>query len=450
MSERVMPHDLMAERALLGAVLVDNDLLASIVPIVDVGDFYRAAHGQVYGEMLALSQKASPIDPITLRAVLEGKGLLESVGGPSYITGLTDGVPRSSHIEAYATIVSEQAKRRAIIRAANDLVSAAYDGEDAPADLVDAAGQQIFALGQQKAHGGLRPIGSWIGTTVDALMHRGASDHVALAGLPTGFDALDRLLPAGGFAPANLIIIAGRPSSGKTSLTLNIADHVAVDLQRVVAIFSLEMSGDELAVRYLAARAQVNGTRLTQGTLGDLEYERLGQALTTVTEAPIHVDDTGDIGVFEIRAKARALKRSIGLDLVMVDYLQLLQAPVESKRRGEVNRTQQVAQMSRSLKMLAKELHVPVIALSQLSRAPEGRKDKRPMLSDLRESGAIEQDADVVIFTHRDEMYGQTDKNRGLAELIVAKQRNGPVGAVEVGWIGQQTRFTNLKSPEMF
>lgn len=442
--ERVTPHDLSMERGVLGAVLVSSDLLATVMVRLSPAAFYRSAHRLIYQAMLALNADGQPIDVLTVASELTKAGSLEDCGGIAYIASLTDGVPRSSNIDAYATRVLELAALRELIRVSSDMIDEAYQQREDPEVILDRAANKVLALAQGRAAGALVPM-SEIEPLLLPIIERHANKDQSTVGVSTGFSQLDRLL--WGLKPGQLIIVAARPSMGKTSLVMNIASHVGLTQGKTVAVFSLEMSKEELGIRLLASEAQVSSARLLRGTMMDSEYTRIAEVLTPIGESKIYVDDTAEATPFEVRAKARALKASsAGLSLIIVDYLQLMHV---SDGRVE-NRTQEISKMTRGLRAMAKELQVPVIVLSQLSRESEKRQDKRPTLSDLRDGGSIEQDADVVMFIHRDEVYKPTDQNRGKAEIIIAKHRGGQQGVVNLNWIGEQTRFSDLNSAEMF
>ncbi len=443
-SLRRLPSDLSAEKAVLGAVLISNELLATVMVRLSPAAFFRDAHTRIYKAMLVLNGTGDPIDILTIGSVLTKSGEIDEVGGYPYLSQLTDGVPKASNIEAYANRVTQLASMRQLIKISNEMMSDAYEDSEHPDAVLDRAANKVLALAQGRAAGALVPM-SEIEPLLLPIIERHANKDASVVGVSTGFSQLDRLL--WGMKPGQLIIVAGRPSMGKTSFVMNVAEHVGMDQNKTVAVFSLEMSKDELGIRLLASRAQVSGARLLRGTAMDSEYERIAQVLTPIGQSPIYVDDTAEATPFEIRAKARALKASpAGLSLIVVDYLQLMHV---TEGRVE-NRTQEISQMTRGLRAMAKELQVPVIVLSQLSRESEKRQNKRPMLSDLRESGSIEQDADVVMFIHREEVYKASDSNRGKAEIIIAKHRGGQQGVVELNWTGEQTRFHDLASQEMF
>jgi replicative DNA helicase len=388
---------------------------------------------------VALSERGDAIDFITLKEELGRAGELDEVGGPAYIASLADGVPRSANVEYYARIVKEKSTLRNLIHSANKILAEAYQAEQEPDLLLDEAERAIFAIAEDRIREGFVPLKHLVQSSFERIekLHQQKG---AITGVPSGFADLDQLTT--GFQPSDLIVVAARPSMGKTSFVLNVAQHVATHSPRTVGFFSLEMSKDQLFMRLLTAEARIDAHRFRTGMLSEKDYGRLSQALGVLAEARVFIDDSASIGVLEMRAKARRLKAEHGLDLLIIDYLQLMQG------RGRFeSRQQEVSAISRALKGLAKELQVPVIALSQLSRAPEGRGDHKPQLSDLRESGAIEQDADVVLFIYRAEVYDRDQtkpEEQGIAEIIIGKQRNGPIGSVKLTFLNQYTRFENL------
>jgi replicative DNA helicase len=437
--ERTLPHNLEAEKCVLGAILLQNETFNQAAELIDSRDFFRDAHRRIFDKMVALSERNQPIDFVTLKEELVRSGELEEVGGPAYVASLVDGVPRSANVEYYARIVKEKATLRNLIHSANRIAAQAYDA-DRDADLVlDEAERAIFEIAEDRIRAGFVPLRDLVQssfTTIEKLQeHKGL-----VTGVPSGFVDLDEL--TAGFQPADLVIVAGRPSMGKTSLVLNVAAHVGIHAGLTVGVFSLEMSKEQLFLRMLTSEARIDAHRFRTGFLSDRDYGRLSASLGTLAEARVFIDDTAAIGVLEMRAKARRLLAEHGLHLLVVDYIQLMQG------RGRFeNRQQEIASISRSLKQLAKELNVPILALSQLSRAPEARSDRRPQLADLRESGALEQDADVVLFIYRAELYDKDEtkaEDQGVAELIVGKQRNGPTGTVRLTFLKEYTRFENL------
>ena len=438
-TQRKLPHNLEAEKCVLGAVLINNDKFNYAAELIDAGDFFRDAHRRIFDKMVNLSERGQVIDLVTLKEELGRTGDLDDVGGPAYIAALIDGVPGSTHVEHYARIVKEKSTLRSLIQSANRILKSAYEAETDAEVQLDQAEKEIFEIADDQIQEGfvsLRDLVPGSMETVEKLQsHQGL-----LTGMPSGFTDLDKL--TSGFQPSDLVIIAARPSMGKTSLALNIAQHIGVKTERSVGVFSLEMSKEQLFLRMLTAEARIDAQHFRGGQkLGEQEYRKISQALNTLGEAKVFIDDSAGVGVLEMRAKARRLKQEHGLDMLIVDYIQLMQG------RGRYeNRTLELASISRALKGLAKELQIPILVLSQLSRAPEARKDHRPQLSDLRESGALEQDADVVIFIYRDDQYNPNPENENTAELLVSKQRNGPTGVVKLAFLKEMTRFENQTS----
>ncbi len=435
-SERSLPHNLEAERCVLGAVLIHNDAFNQAAQLIDADDFFRDAHRRVFDKMVDLNERGEVIDLVTLKDELDRSGDLDGVGGPAYIAGLVDGVPRSTHVEYYAHIVKEKSTRRQIIFAANEILQTAYAGEGGAETVLDKAEQAIFRIADDSVHTGFVALHDLVAASHANIEKLQAGDG-AVTGVPSGFADLDKLTR--GFQPSDLVLVAARPSMGKTALVLNIAQHLGVHTDMTVGVFSLEMSKEQLFMRMLTTEAGIDSHKFRGGFLGQRDYDALAGALTRLDGAKVFIDDSPSIGVLEMRAKARRLKSEHELHLVVIDYLQLMTG------RGRFdNRTQELASISRSLKGLAKELDVPVVALSQLSRAPESRAGNRPQLSDLRESGALEQDADLVLFIFREEQYDPSPENENLAEIIIGKQRNGPTGVVRLAFLKQCTKFANL------
>lgn len=437
-AERTLPHNLEAERSVLGAILVHNDAFNLAAQVIDSRDFFRDAHRRIFDRMVALNERGAAIDFVTLKEELARAGDLDEVGGPAYVASLADGVPRATNVEYYARIVKEKSTLRNLIFAANRILTNAYEAEQEPDLILDEAESSIFSVADDRLKAGFVPMRDLVKESFPKIEQLFEQKRL-VTGTPTGFVDLDEMTR--GLQGGDLIIIAARPSMGKTSLVLNISQHVAVQPNLTVGFFSLEMSKESLFLRLLTAEAQIDSHRLMSGAIGQRDYGRISHALETLSAMRFFIDDTANIGVMEMRAKARRLKAERGLNLLVVDYIQLM----NSRGRFE-NRTLELAAISRSLKGLAKELNVPIVALSQLSRAPEARSDHRPQLSDLRESGALEQDADVVILIYRDDVYNKdpNNENAGIAELIVAKQRNGPTGVVKLAFLREQTRFANL------
>ncbi|PYR40062.1 MAG: replicative DNA helicase [Acidobacteria bacterium] len=439
-SDRTLPHNLEAERSVLGAILLHNDAFNLAAEVIDAGDFFRDAHRRIFDKMVKLSERGDAIDLVTLKEELGRAGEIDEVGGPAYIAALVDGVPRSTNVEHYARIIKEKATLRSLIFSANKILANAYEGGEEADVILDQAEHAIFAIADDKVRDGFVSLRDLAESSLDTIEKLHARKEL-VTGVPTGFTDLDEM--TSGLQPSDLVIVAARPSMGKTSLVLNMAQHVGTRTDMTVGIFSLEMSKEQLFLRMLTGEARIDAHRLRGGFLGDRDWGKLSQAIGTLSEAKIFIDDSPGIGVLEMRAKCRRLAAEHGLHMVIVDYIQLMQG------RGRFeNRTLEVASISRSLKGLAKELRVPVVVLSQLSRAPESRSDHRPQLSDLRESGALEQDADVVVFIYREDMYADRSQApsemQGVAELIIAKQRNGPTGIVRLAFIREFTRFENL------
>jgi len=439
--ERTLPHNLEAERSVLGAILVHNEAFNLAAQVIDSSDFYRDAHRRIFDKMVALNERHDAIDFITLKEELAKAGQLDEVGGPAYIASLVDGVPRATNVEYYARIVKEKSTLRNLIYAANRILNDAYEADQDSDVVLDQAESAIFSVADGRVKAGFVPMRDVVKDSFPKIEQLFEQKRL-ITGVPTGFVDLDEMTR--GLQAGDLIIVAARPSMGKTSLVLNIAQHVASLPDHSVGFFSLEMSTESLFMRLLTAEAQVDGHRLLSGAIGSRDFGRISHALETLSAMKLFIDDTANIGVLEMRAKARRLQAEHGLSLLIVDYIQLM-----SGRGRFENRTLELAAISRSLKGLAKELNVPIIVLSQLSRAPESRADHRPQLSDLRESGALEQDADVVILIYRDDVYNKdpNSPDAGTAELILAKQRNGPTGTVRLAFLREQTRFANLAQP---
>jgi replicative DNA helicase len=439
MGERSLPHNADAERTVLGAVLVDNQAFNSAAEILTRDDFYRDAHRRIFEAMATLAEKSEPIDLVTLKNELTRTQSLDGAGGVAYLAGLVEGVPRLENVLPWSRIIREASVLRNLIHASARIAQEANDAQDSADSILDRAEQAIFAIAERKIRAGLVPVKDFIKGTFESIEKLSQSKD-AITGVPTGFIDLDRM--TSGFQKGDLIILAARPSMGKTSLALNIARTAAQATAEPVAIFSLEMSKEQLVKRLIFAEARIESSLVTRGQLRDSDWGKLTTAWADLHKLPLFIDDASFLTPLELRAKCRRLKAEHGLGLIVVDYLQLM----GSGGRVE-NRQQEISSISRSLKGLAKELEVPVLALSQLSRAPEARTDRRPQLSDLRESGAIEQDADVVMFIYRDSVYKPTEENRGSAELIIAKQRNGPTDTVNLVFLREFTRFEN-RAPE--
>jgi len=439
--EKNLPHSVDAERSVLGSILLENQSINRAQEILKDSDFYQDTHRKIYKVMETLSERATAIDEITLKEELARAGVLEQVGGPAYIAALADGVPTSRHIEYYARIVKEKAILRGLIGSASGILTECYRAEDEVEQILDRAESSIFRIAQDTLSVGFLPIRTIAEASLKVIEELTESRSL-ITGLATGYEKLDEY--TAGLQKSDLIVVAARPAMGKTTFCLNVAQNAALKEARRIGVFSLEMSKEQLFLRMLCSLGRIDAHLLRTGRLSKDDWKKLTEAFARLAAAPIFIDDTAGSGVLAMRAKARRLKSEHGLDMLIIDYLQLIRG------RGRVeNRTQEISEISRSLKELAKELQIPIIAISQLSRAPETRGgDRRPQLSDLRESGAIEQDADVVLFIYREEVYKPTEDNRGKADLIIAKQRNGPIGLVPLAFIKQYTKFeTRVDEP---
>jgi replicative DNA helicase len=435
--EKTLPHNAEAERTVLGAVLVDNQAFNSAAEILGRDDFYRESHRRIFTAMASLAEKSQPIDLVTLKDELARQSALEAAGGPTYLAALVDGVPRITSVEHWCRLIKEKAVLRNLIHAGTRIVTSCYEAEDEAAVLLDRAEKSIFDIAERRIRAGFVAMSEIVKESFRTIDQLSQSKDV-VTGLATGFVDIDEM--TSGLQKGELVIVAARPAMGKTSFCLNIAQHVAMRVGETVGFFSLEMSKEQLALRLLCADARIDAHRLRTGKLNEKDWARLAKAYTDLAQSKIFIDDSATISPLEMRAKCRRLKAEHGLGLIVVDYLQLVSASGRTE-----NRQQELSAISRSMKGLAKELACPVIALSQLSRAPEARTDRRPQLSDLRESGAIEQDADIVMFIFREEEYKPSDENRGIAEIIIGKQRNGPTGSRKLAFIKEFTRFENLE-----
>ncbi len=435
--EKALPHSLDAERTVLGAILIENESFHHASEILRQDDFYRQAHQRIFARMEGLSTRGQGIDLVTLKEELARAGELEAAGGIAYLTSLVDGVPRATNVPYYSRIVKEKSVLRRLISSANRIIQSCFDEPEDTQTVLDQAEKTIFEIAEGSIRTGFEPVADIVRHTFKSIDELSEKRDM-VTGVATGFEKLEEM--TSGLQASDLIIVAARPAMGKTSFCLNVAQHAGLVGSRSVGVFSLEMSKEQLVLRMLCSEARVDMHRLRSGFVSEKDWSKLIRAVSKLSSARIFIDDSPSLSVLEMRAKARRLKLEHGLDLLVVDYLQLMQG------RGRFeNRNQEIASISRSLKALAKELNIPVVALSQLSRAPEGRGDHRPQLSDLRESGALEQDADVVVFIYREEEYNATPENKGLAELIVSKQRNGPTGVVRLAFIKEYTRFENLE-----
>ncbi|GAB4240240.1 MAG: replicative DNA helicase [Acidobacteriota bacterium] len=448
LADRSLPHSIEAERAVLGAILLDNELYYQAVGILTEHDFHHPGHRTIFRKMAELVAGSQPIDPITLHDALTRSKELEAVGGTAYLSSLLEGVPRIANLEPYARLVREKSILRQMIRRATEVLEKSYAAEEEASALLDEAQRSFLQISQEYDRGNLRSLQELL---VETVAHVSGEEPAGpITGIPTGFIELDEMTL--GLQPSDLIILAGRPGMGKTSLALNIALHAALEEQRVVGVFSLEMSAEQLAHRLLSSEARVDSHKLRSRYLSHAERDRLMEAGNRLSQARMFIDDTPGLSVMEMHSKARRLKAEHGLDLIVVDYLQLMTAAPGGRQRFD-SRQLEISYISRHLKLLAKELDVAVLALSQLSRAPEQRRgDHRPQLSDLRDSGSIEQDADVVLFVYRPELYvSEPDEDiEGIAEIIIGKQRNGPIGTIRLVFIKEFTKFANYTAREEF
>ena len=434
---KIPPSDIEAEQAVLGSMLTDKDATIAAIEVLKEDDFYREDNKLIYRAILNLYNRAEPVDIITLKSELTSMGKFDAVGGLEYLADLPEKVPTTANVERYIKIVEEKAILRNLIKTANEIINLGYDPTEEVENIMDSAEKKIFDIMQSKNQKGYSPIKDVLVDTFSQLeMLYNQKQHIT--GVPTGFADLD--YKTAGLHGSDLILLAARPAMGKTAFALNIATNAAVRAKVPVAIFSLEMSKEQLVNRVLCGEAMVDSNKVRTGKLDEQDWAKLASALGPLSESEIYIDDTPGISVMEIRAKCRKLKLEKNIGLVVIDYLQLIQG---SNKRGG-SREQEISEISRSLKILAKEINVPVIALSQLSRAPEQRPDHRPMLSDLRESGAIEQDADIVMFLYRDDYYNEDSDKKNIAEVILAKHRAGSTGTVELLWLGNYTKFVNI------
>ncbi|AGX02047.1 MULTISPECIES: replicative DNA helicase [Bacillaceae] len=437
-ADRLPPQNIEAEQAVLGAIFLEPASLTLASEMLIPEDFYRAAHQKIYNMMLKLNDEGKAVDLVTVTEELAAAKLLEDTGGVSYLSELAGSVPTAANIEYYARIVEEKSLLRRLIRTATGIAQDGYSREDEVEVLLGEAEKNILEVAQRKNAGAFHNIKDVLVRTYDNIevMHNRKGD---ITGIPTGFAELDKM--TAGFQRNDLIIVGARPSVGKTAFALNIAQNVATKTNENIAIFSLEMGAEQLVMRMLCAEGNIDAQRLRTGSLTDDDWGKLTMAMGSLSNAGIFIDDTPGVRITEIRSKCRRLKQEHGLGMILIDYLQLI---LGSGRSGE-NRQQEVSEISRSLKALARELQVPVIALSQLSRGVEQRQDKRPMMSDIRESGSIEQDADIVAFLYRDDYYDKESEDKNIIEIIIAKQRNGPVGTVQLAFVKEYNKFVNLE-----
>ncbi|NLG89702.1 MAG: replicative DNA helicase [Clostridiaceae bacterium] len=436
--EKVPPHSIEAEQSVLGSLLLDRDLLPDITALLKSEDFYLEQHKEIYEAILDLYEQNKPVDLITVSEQLTKRGTLNRVGDYEYLSNLATAVPTTANAMHYAEIIEDKSLLRKLIHAATQIQKRSYEATEEAVDILSDAEKYIYDIVQNRNQTGLLPISDVLDITFSRLeeLYNRSGEYT---GIPSGFYDLDK--KTAGFQKSDLILIAARPSMGKTSFALNIAAYAAVHKQVPVAIFSLEMSKEQLVSRIISSEVMIEMEKMRRGNLEDEDWKELANAIGVLSKAPIYIDDNAAISVMEIMSKCRRLKMRRGLGLIIIDYLQLMQ----SRRRTE-NRQQEISEISRSLKIMAKELEVPVIALSQLSRAPDIRTaNHRPILSDLRESGAIEQDADLVIFLYRDDYYNEDSEKKNITEVILAKHRNGSIGTIELAWIPQYTKFRNLE-----
>lgn len=435
---KVPPHDIEAEQAILGCMLTDRDSVIAAIEVLKEDAFYREDNKAIYAAILSLYSKNEPIDIITVKAELIETGSFERVGGLEYLASLPERVPTTANVDKYIKIVDEKAMLRNLITSANELVALGYDETEDVDRIMDMAEKKVFDLAQKKNTKGYTAIKDVLVETF-AKLEELYNSKGQLSGTPSGFKDYD--LKTSGLHDSDLVIVAARPAMGKSAFAINIATNVALQAKKGVAIFNLEMSKDQVGNRILCSEALVDSNKVRTGQLDDEDWVKLASTLTRLLEAPIYIDDTAGISIMEIRAKCRKLKIEKDIGLVVIDYLQLIQG----SGKKNASREQEISEISRSLKILAKELHIPVIALSQLSRSVEKRDDKRPMLSDLRESGSIEQDADQVIFIYRDDYYNEDSEKKNVAEIILAKHRGGSTGTVDLAWLPSYTKFANLE-----
>ncbi|TDY02377.1 replicative DNA helicase [Thiohalophilus thiocyanatoxydans] len=442
---KVPPHSIEAEQAVLGGLMIDNSSWDQVVEQVSESDFYRRDHRLIFSAIAALAEEANPCDVVTLSEWLQQRNQLDAAGGMSYLGGLAKNTPTAANIKAYAAIVRERSVLRQLTRVATEIGNLAYNPEGrSSAEVLDQAEKAVFDIAEQGAHNrsGYVGIKELLVKAVDRIdtLYQSSS---AYTGVPTGYTDFDDM--TSGLQNSDLIIIAGRPSMGKTSFAMNLVENAAIKHQTPVAVFSMEMPGEQLVMRMMSSLGRIDQHKIRTGKLDDADWPRLTSAVGILNEAPIYIDDTPGLSPMEVRSRARRIKREHGLGLIVIDYLQLMQVSGNTE-----NRATEISEISRGLKGLAKELNVPVITLSQLNRSLEQRPNKRPVMSDLRESGAIEQDADVIVFIYRDEVYDEESSDKGTAEIIISKQRNGPIGTTRLTFLGQYTKFENYISGDNY
>ena len=432
---RIPPHSVESEQSILGSIILDKEAIITVAETIQPMDFYKEAHKIIYESMLKLNSNNEPIDLITLIEELRKEGHLDSIGGISYLTSLSTIVPTTSNVKYYANIVKEKSVMRQLIKASNEIINLGYDASTDVQEILDKAEKNIFDISQEKSGDDIQPINVVLQDTFE-MIEKLCTDKSEVTGITTGFADLNKKI--NGLQRTDLILLAARPAMGKTAFSLNLVQNAALKGDASVAVFSLEMSKEQLVQRMLSAQSNVELSKIKTGNLGESDWPRIIDGMAVLSEANIFIDDTPGIKISEIRSKCRRLKIEKGLDLILIDYLQLM----EGEGKNE-NRQQEIAKISRSLKILAKELDCPVVALSQLSRSPELRKDHRPILSDLRESGSIEQDADIVMFLYRDEYYHDDSEKKNIGEVIIAKNRHGETGNVELVLFGQVQKFAD-------
>ncbi len=441
---RVPPQSIEAEQSLLGGLLLDSRRYDEVSNEIELGDFYNKNHSRIYAAIQSCLEANQPVDVVTVSEVLERHDELEQVGGLAYVGSLANNTPGTANIMSYGRIIRERAILRRLIDASNDISHAAYNPEGRkPREVLDLAEQVVFNISETDGdkRDGFESMNTLVMRSVDRIEELDKSGS-SITGISTGFAKLDE--KTSGLQKGDLVVVAGRPSMGKTSFCMNLAEYAAIEQDMTVGVFSLEMPGEQLSMRLISSLGRVNSTRLRTGQLKDDDWPRISSAVSLLSKAKIHVNDSAGLSPIELRSQARRLAReNDGLDMIVIDYLQLMQAGESSD-----NRATEISNITRSLKMLAKELELPVIVLSQLNRSLESRPDKRPVMSDLRESGAIEQDADVIFFIYRDEVYDDESPDKGTAEIIIGKQRNGPIGKVKLAFVGEFTRFENLAPAE--
>ena len=438
---KVPPHSVEAEQSVLGGLMLDNETWDKVADLVSEDDFYRRDHRLIYRSIRRLAEQGNPFDAVTLAETLDSLGELENAGGIQYLGTLAANTPSAANIKSYAAIVRERSVLRQMVQVANRIADSAFQPEGrSVGELLDEAEKAVYQIADQGARNkrGFVGMKDLLTAAVEKIDYLFSLDN-PITGVPTGFDDFDQ--KTSGLQRSDLVIIAGRPSMGKTTFAMNIAENAAIKGQVPVAVFSMEMPGEQLAMRMMSSLGRIDQHRVRTGKLNDDDWPRLTSAVQILSDAPIYIDDTPGLSPTELRARARRLAREHGVGLIVIDYLQLMQG---SANAAKENRATEISEISRSLKALAKELNVPVIALSQLNRGLEQRTDKRPIMSDLRESGAIEQDADVIVFIYRDEVYNEDSNDKGMAEILIRKQRNGPIGVTRLAFLGQFTRFENL------